>query len=294
MKKIYFLLSLMTAGLISLTSCSNDELDPLEGIYQAPTISSVNNVIHVDKTSDEAGLRHFTISLTGGNDNIILELIGSEYYLQSATFSPNANGASTVNTYITDRSTVNGSKITRGNILVISEDNLNYEVSGTVWTVDGNIIKFDAEGVLEYEPDAIVVEPIYGTAAIETSPLYGADANGNWGPVEGCFEHLLTVMDGDTRIALFDIYSDNETNLSGTYIVAEGRAEAGIMNNGWVWGDASGGTVLYTDGKTYMVKGGEITVEDTDTEIIVTCYGASTLDGEGNPGPVNFIYQIQK
>lgn len=52
--------------------------------------------------------------------------------------------------------------------------------------------------------------------------------------------------------------------------------------------------MLYTDGKTYMVKGGEITVEDTDTEIIVTCYGASTQDGEGNPGPVNFIYQIQK
>lgn len=294
MKKIYLLTLLTMTGLTALTSCSNDELDPLEGIYQAPTLSSVNNVTSVDKTSDEAGLRHFTIRLTGGSDDITFEMIGSEYYLQSATFAPNVNSTATVNTYISERSTVNGNKIVRGNVLVFSEDNLNYEVSGTVWTADGNIVKFDAEGVLEYEPDAIVVDPIYGTAVIETSPLYGADANGNWGPIEGCFEHLLSVMDGDAKIAQFDIYSDNEFNLSGTYTVAENRAEAGVMNNGWVWGESSGGTVLYTNGNTYMVKSGEMTVEDTDTQIVLTCYGAGTQDAEGNAGPVNFIYIIQK
>lgn len=294
MKTIYCFFLCMTLGLFALTSCDTNELDPLEGVYPAPTISDVSQVVQIDKTSDKAGLRHFTIQLTGRSDRIVLEMIGSEYYLQSATFAPNVNQTPTVNTYIAENSTVNGSKVQRGNVLVMSEDNHNYEVCGVLWTEDGKIVKFSANGVLSYEPDPVVVEPIIGTGTVETSPLYGSDANGNWGPIEGCFEHVLTVMDGEQELAVFDIYSADEVNLSGTYTVAENRPETGVMNNGWIWESSFGGTTIIQDGVPYMVKSGEVTVEDNGLEIIVSCYGATTQDGAGNTGPVNFVYKIQK
>lgn len=294
MKKIYFIFVSLTLVLLSFSSCERDSIDQLEGLYTPPGISDATNVESVSKTTDNAGLRHFTIRLTGGKDNIIFELIGGEYYLQAATFSPGVNSSATVNTYSLENSSCNGSKIIKGPVSVVTEDNRNYEVSGVVWTADGDIVKFCADGIMEYEPDKIVVDPIIGQGTVETSPLYGNDANGNWGPVEGCYEHLLTVMDGDTHLALFDIYSDNESSISGTYTVADGRAEAGIMNNGWIWGESSGGTVLYINDTAYMVKSGEVTVEETETDIVVTCYGATTQDADGNLGPVNFIYQIKK
>lgn len=293
MKKISWNLTIL-AALSLLWSCGLGEMDPLEGKYAPPTDSQISTLASVERTMDGNGMRHFTIRLEGGSDVLVAELVGAEYYLTANTYTPTSEQLAGVNTYVLEHSSYNNSPLTRGTITVQSEDGVNYVFSGIVWAESGAIVRFKAKGYQAFEPDIVVVDPVVCPGTVSVIPLQG-NIGGGWGPIPGCFEVMVTAKaeDGST-LAFLDLYTASETEFSGTYTVAEGVYEQGIANNGWIWDGNSGGTVIYSNGVSYMVKSGEIEVVDTPEVMTVSCYGARTEDADGNQGPVNFVYEIHK
>lgn len=297
MKNIFKVLMAISVAVMGFSSCSEpDAVDGLTGKYKDAQVLSLTSLESVGKDVDNAGLRHFMVKLSGGGDDLLFEFIGNDYFLQSVTFTPATQEVAGKNSYVLEKSSYNGSELTRGNVVVTSADNENYTISGIVWAVDGSIVKFSVGGVLKYEPDVVEIDPIVCAGTVSSSPLYGTDANGNWGPIEGHYENIITAMDEEQNIlAQFDAYTDTQETLLGVYQVTGNVYSAGIMNNGWVWEESSGGTILYSKGIAYYVTGGTITIEDNgDGLLLISSTDAVCADAEGNPGPVNFIYKMEK
>ena len=281
---------------VFLSSCGDtDAVSSLTGKYKSPDELVFDGIESLGKEIDESGLRHFTVRLYSVTDNLTLEFVGNDYFLQSVMFTPASMMVAGNNTYVLESSNYNGSPLVRGNVTVESIDNENYSISGIVWAENGSVVKFSADGVLHYEEDVVTIEPIVGYCAINTIPLYGTDANGNWGPIEGRYENIITAINEKGEVlAQFDAYTDTSVALSGSYMVSADIYDAGIMNNGWTWDGNSGGTILYEKGVAYYVTSGTITITDTGDVLEISSTDAVCADGEGNPGPMNFIYQLTK
>ena len=297
MKTILKVLIAAVIALVGFSACSEpDAIDGLTGKYKEPQALSLTTIESLGKEVDNAGLRHFIVKLSGGSDNLVFEFVGNDYFLQSVIFTPATQEVAGKNSYILEKSSYNGSILTRGNIIVSSTDNENYVISGIVWASDGSIVDFSVEGVLKYEPDIVKIEPIVCSGSISTSPLYGTDTNVNWGPIERHYQNIITAIDAEHNVlARFDAYTDTQETLTGVYQVIGNTYAANIMNNGWAWEESFGGTILYSKGVAYYVTAGTITIEDNgDGLLLISSTDAVCADTKGNPGPVNFIYKMTK
>ena len=184
---------------------------------------------------------------------------------------------------------------------MIKAGTLTVEDDGNTVTVRGEgLTTMDSNGnagpeVIAYsisrpeDPDA-VVECDGETSSGE---LWG-NPEGEWIVIPDTFDTNIVAKKDGVTVATFELYTTSDTDYSGTYRVAESTFEAGVANNGWVWGESSGGSIIVRSGVTYMLKGGSLAVSDDGSVITIDGEGLTTVDANGNPGPDVIHYRIAR
>ncbi|MCF0191714.1 MAG: hypothetical protein HUJ96_10690 [Marinilabiliaceae bacterium] len=155
--KLYKYLLVAAASLSA--ACTEDAIDDLTGLYQAPDkysfSSATDNGIEKDGKTKKYFLVDFT---TTSGDLLSMKFVGDSYFLQDAAFTPATNRETAKKgNYIASESffakaggaSVN---INRG-ILTVGKNDNDYTIAGSLWLEDGKVIKVSGGGTLVYEPN---------------------------------------------------------------------------------------------------------------------------------------------
>ena len=157
MKKKIFLFAMMLLGLVS---CQTSVLDPLEGIFPAPT--DVNCTIGSCDAFKENGVRYFYLEISDGSKTLDALLIGDAYYLTTNAYTPAAIGEAKKGNYVLGVTDVNNTMVESGTISVAQKDD-GYRITAVLFLTDGSPYRFKWEGELYFEPDP---EPVVLTQVL--------------------------------------------------------------------------------------------------------------------------------
>ena len=263
MKKNIILIALLGLGLVS---CYKSKLDPISGIFPAPTEVKASEFTTASATSvkGEQG-RLIDVDLKASSATIHLAIVGNKYYLSENVYLGALEAVATNGTFIAAKTTVNGLGAKEGRITVsripvdtekktYSLDDI-YTIKAVLFLVDGAPVKFEWSGKLAFYPDPIVGDIVVENALTETVTETEALLK----------KHLFNLTDGDGNPAgCFEIFvSPEATTVAGTYLCkeyAEALGEAGIIANGYNFPDwgISGGSYFMKDGVRVDIAAGQL------------------------------------
>ena len=146
MKKNIFLIGLMLLG---LSSCYKSVLDPLQGIFPAPTVAEMTQVVNASSAKDE-GRRLFTLDLSDGTTTLHATLVGDAYYLTANAYTDADAVNAKKGNYILGQTSVNGTPVESGTITV-TQDGENYTLKAVLFLSDGTPYKITWAGTLHYD-----------------------------------------------------------------------------------------------------------------------------------------------
>ena len=268
MKLIYKVFA-AAAGILALSSCVEDAIQPLTGKYEKPATYELNtlaaqSVEKGDKT------RTFTVELSGSNATLSMKLVGDKYFLADGSYTPATADQAKKNTYIVGNggTTFNNIPVESGSIK-IAQGTGTYIFSGILWLADESIVDFKSTVNLAYEPDP---EPIKLTQVISATSNVANGTNSvtiNLG-TDGISSTTdpttwQTIWTGEGNYLAVDFYSADGFLYPGTYkpsatggVIAEG--EYGI---GWDPGDLWGIGMVFENWGTcwWAVSGGAAVAE---------------------------------
>ncbi|MCR5351315.1 MAG: hypothetical protein K6E35_02315 [Bacteroidales bacterium] len=258
MKKYIFLFALMLVG---LSSCYQSKLDPLQGIFPAPTV--VENFSSASCTYEKVdGKRLFTLHLSDGETALDAVLVGESYCLTSNAYTEATASAAKKGNYILGQTKINGQAVKTGTITVeqtpIDEIHNSYTLKAVLFLEDGTPYRLGWAGNFDFEPEAEGVAYFFEDVA---APL---DAD------PGVTKHTLTFHNAsDNEVsAVFELLLATGNNeIAGTYTCAEYASAAGQMGNGYNFPDwgVSGGSYYLKDGERVDIAAGEtLTVSKVD------------------------------
>ena len=277
MKLIYKVFA-AAAGILALSSCVEDAIQPLTGKYEKPATYELNtlaaqSVEKGDKT------RTFTVELSGSNATLSMKLVGDKYFLADGSYTPATADQAKKNTYIVGNggTTFNNIPVESGSIK-IAQGTGTYIFSGILWLADESIVDFKSTVNLAYEPDP---EPIKLTQVISATSNVANGTNSvtiNLG-TDGISSTTdpttwQTIWTGEGNYLAVDFYSADGFLYPGTYkpsatggVIAEG--EYGI---GWDPGDLWGIGMVFENWGTcwWDVANGAATINQKVTEGTVT------------------------
>lgn len=316
----YMIMAAVAAALsLGTISCSQDSLDDLQGIYEAPVDLEVTGATLANKTK-EGNLRTFILNLQNNQGvNMELAVVASNYFIPSNGYTPAAQDAVKNGNLVAELSTINGSNVKEGT-LAIAQSGDDYTISKSVlFTTDGKAYRFKGAFTLPLEPDdptALTLKTQYDNSG---QPCETID-NGN-----GTYTLMLTTG-GYTETFNWSTYQNEYTgegndlqivfNLpdgklhEGTYKPGEGYvAGYSFMNNAYeAWGvpafEDYAGTIWYgiangartpaslvTSGDIVVKKNGSkytILLDQGKGGLYVQYEGAiSSLDPDGGNGGSN-------
>ena len=282
MKLIYKVFA-AAAGILALSSCVEDAIQPLTGKYEKPATYELNtlaaqSVEKGDKT------RTFTVELSGSNATLSMKLVGDKYFLADGSYTPATADQAKKNTYIVGNggTTFNNIPVESGSIK-IAQGTGTYSFSGILWLADESIVDFKSTVNLAYEPDP---EPIKLTQVISATSNVANGTNSvtiNLG-TDGISSTTdpttwQTIWTGEGNYLAVDFYSADGFLYPGTYkpsatggVIAEG--EYGI---GWDPGDLWGIGMVFENWGTcwWTVSGGATSAEKiSEGDIIVEKSGS--------------------
>ncbi len=282
MKLIYKVFA-AAAGILALSSCVEDAIQPLTGKYEKPATYELNtlaaqSVEKGDKT------RTFTVELSGSNATLSMKLVGDKYFLADGSYTPATADQAKKNTYIVGNggTTFNNIPVESGSIK-IAQGTGTYIFSGILWLADESIVDFKSTVNLAYEPDP---EPIKLTQVISATSNVANGTNSvtiNLG-TDGISSTTdpttwQTIWTGEGNYLAVDFYSADGFLYPGTYkpsatggVIAEG--EYGI---GWDPGDLWGIGMVFENWGTcwWTVSGGATSAEKiSEGDIIVEKSGS--------------------
>ena len=292
MKKNIFLIGLLLLG---LTSCYKSVLDPLTGVFPAPTVMEESAFTSAEATSVKGDNgRLITVDLKGSTP-VQLVLVGNKYFLTENTYIEASAIAAQNGNFISGQTKVGGQGVKSGRVVVgrtpvdtesgaYSLDDL-YNIECVLFCEDGTPYKVKWSGKLAFYPD-----PVLGDIVVENQM---ADVVSD--TEAGMKKHLISLVDADGNPAgAFEIFVDPAaTTIAGTYLCkeyAEMAGEAGIISNGYNFPDwgISGGSYFMKDGVRVDVAAGQTVVIAplTDKSYVFNVAGtdivvAGTEMGEG-------------
>lgn len=178
----------ITVALVA-SSCTEDAIDDLQGIYPAPDVYGFTSL--ASESSEKVdNKRIFTIDfatdgVTGSNGQysgtgkvLSVQFVGDTYYLHAAAFTAAAEASAKKGNYIAGYGANSGSRfynVSGGSAtsqamesgsLTIGKSGDNYTLNGVVWLDNGDIIKVSFSGTIVYEADP---EPIALTQVLSAS-----------------------------------------------------------------------------------------------------------------------------
>ena len=274
MKKNIFLIGLLLLG---LTSCYKSVLDPLKGIYPAPTVLEMTQVSSAADKVD--GQRLFTLDLSDGSNTFHATLVGDAYYLTSNAYTEAAAGAARKGNFILGQTSVNGKQVASGTITV-TQDGENYTLSAVLFLDDGSPYKVKWAGNIHFDPDP---EPVRLTEML----IAQANANGTVTfklGTEGMSVDAMGTPTGDGCALTADIYSADGYLHEGVYTAATGDAVGeGQYAPGyeydlsdWGMGIMHWGTCWWNAGEATHISAETITVEKKGANWVITWGEEST------------------
>ena len=274
MKKNIFLIGLLLLG---LTSCYKSVLDPLKGIYPAPTVLEMTQVSSAADKVD--GQRLFTLDLSDGSNTFHATLVGDAYYLTSNAYTEAAAGAARKGNFILGQTSVNGKQVASGTITV-TQDGENYTLSAVLFLDDGTPYKVKWAGNIHFDPDP---EPVRLTEML----IAQANANGTVTfklGTEGMSVDAMGTPTGDGCALTADIYSADGYLHEGVYTAATGDAVGeGQYAPGyeydlsdWGMGIMHWGTCWWNAGEATHISAEAITVEKKGANWVITWGEEST------------------
>lgn len=269
MKKKIFLFAMMLLG---LAACQTSVLDPLEGIFPAPTdVKCTNASCDAFK---ENGVRYFYLELTDGSKTLDALLIGDAYYLTTNAYTPAQPGDAKKGNYVLGVTDVNNTMVESGTISVAEKAD-GYRITAVLFLTDGSPYRFSWEGQLYFEPDP---EPVVLTK------LLVAQNNGN-GTVTfklGTDDMRLDMMgtpEGDGFALTADVYSADGYLAEGIYTPAADHDNVGPFQyapgyeydlSEWGMGIMHWGTCWWEWPTVTHINKEPITVEKKGSKFVIT------------------------
>ena len=257
MKKNIFLITLMVLG---LSSCYKSKLDPLQGIFQAPT--EVSAFTSADCTYEKVdGKRLFTLNLSDGATTLVATLVGDSYCLTSNTYTEASASTAKKGNFILGQTSVNGTQVQSGSITVnqtpIDEVHSSYTLKAVLFLEDGTPYRMSWAGDFAFEPEAVGIAYFFEDVVTPQED-------------PGVSKHTLTFHNAsDNEVAaVFELLlASGDNEIAGSYTCAEYASAAGLMCNGYNFPDwgISGGSYYLADGERVDIQAGEtLTVSKAD------------------------------
>ena len=162
------------AGMIS---CEKPSVDDPSGKYpQTKELTSLT--LSSCETVKGESLRTFTLSFSG-EENVVLTLVGSTYYLAADTYTIAEEAAAKKSNYIGSKTTIGGNAVISGSIIVTKDGDAdkyaltdNYKLDAMLYTSDGTPYKLVWNGNLKFESDEEPTGPQTMTEVIGVSNYY--------------------------------------------------------------------------------------------------------------------------
>ena len=136
--------------LLMLVSCQTSVLDPLQGIFPAPT--DVNCTSAVCEAYKADGVRYFDLTLSDGSKTLDALLIGDAYYLTSNAYTEAEPDQARKGNYVLGLTDVNNTMVESGTITV-TQNGENYRIKAVLFLADGTPYRFNWTGTLYFDPD---------------------------------------------------------------------------------------------------------------------------------------------
>lgn len=148
----YMLMAVAVGIALSTTSCDEDGLDDLQGIYSAPSDLTVTSV-SVDRTK-AGNLRTFAMNLkTNENTTVDLSLVCNSYFLSSNTYTLKAQADAKNGNMISGVSKVNGSEVTGGSLSLVQSGDDYTITTSVLFCADGKSYRLKGGFFSEFLPD---------------------------------------------------------------------------------------------------------------------------------------------
>ena len=281
--KLLYKVFAAVAGILALSSCVEDAIQPLTGKYEKPAAYELNTLV---SQSVEKGdkTRTFTVEVSGSNATLSMKLVGDKYFIAGGSYTPSPADQAKKNTYIVGNggTTFNNIPVESGSIKIVQGTG-TYSFSGILWLADESIVDFKSTVILVYEPDP---EPIKLTQMISATSNVANGTNSvtiNLG-TDGISSSLdpttwQTVWTGEGNYLAVDFYSTDGFLHPGTYrpSAAGGSIAEGEYGIGWDPGDLWGIGMVFENWGTcwWTVSNGTTTAEKiSEGDIIVEKSGS--------------------
>lgn len=242
--KNHYILFAAAALLLGASSCNKSVLDPLQGLYPAPTVAGLETTLAYSAQKLD-GRRCFTLDLSqkgvsgshgsysGKGIALFATLIGNDYYLKANTYTEAESAAAKNGNFVKGSTAVwdNGTskQIKSGNI-TITQTGGAYTLLAVLFAEDGTPYKLSWAGSLSYEADPEV------TALTQVFTAQSNLANG---------VKSVTLSLGTADIS----YSFDMTTFqavwtgTGNYLALDLYSEDGYLHEGVYGPSATGGTI---------------------------------------------------
>ena len=269
MKKNILLFAMMLLG---LAACQTSVLDPLEGIFPAPTV--VNCTSGACDASKADGKRFFDLNLSDGSNTLKALLIGDSYYLTSNAYTEAVEANAKKGNYVLGKTSVNGTQVESGTITVTQEGE-DYRIKAVLFLSDGKPYKVTWTGRLHFEPDP---EPVVLTQVLVAQ----ANANGTVTFKLGTDDMSVDMMGtpvGEGFALTADVYSADGILHEGVYTAAPNSDNVGPGQyapgyeydlSEWGMGIMHWGTCWWNGGNCTHISKEPITVEKKGSKFIIT------------------------
>lgn len=217
MKKNIFLIGCM---LLMLASCQTSVLDPLEGIFPAPTDVKCTSG-NCDAYKIE-GVRYFALSVSDGSRTLQALLIGDSYYLTTNAYTGADPVTAKKGNYVLGITNVNNTAVESGTINV-SQNGEYYRVSAVLFLADGSPYRFVYEGQFYFEPDP---EPVKLTKVLAAQANTNNTVTFKLGTDEMSLDGMGSPT-GDGYAFTADVYSADGYLHEGVYTAAPSSDNVG-------------------------------------------------------------------
>lgn len=258
MKKLYNIIIIAVAAIL-LAACSKAVLDPLQGIYPAPSVAKLESTLAYDAQKID-GKRYFTLDLaeagvsgshgsySGNGIALFATLVCNDYYLKANTYT-NAEAAAAKNgNFITGATSVwdNGTaKSLQSGSITITKNNDNYSLSAILFATDGTPYKLSWKGELTYEadPEVIPLTQVFTAQSNLGNGVKSVTMSLGTADISSTFDMntWTTTWSGSGNYLAIDLYSEDGFLHEGTYTpcAVGGVIEAGQYGIGYdteMWG----------------------------------------------------------
>lgn len=276
-------------AVFSVTACSNDAIDPLQGIYSDMNICSTSNATVQPTTKLGKGIKSLNVDFADNSgNNYSLGFRSLEWILQGGTYTiadDVAQGKCSA--------TANGAQLVSGDADVNVIDG-RYYINGLFADAQGKTYKLDYKGQLEFivgeddpEPSGYMM-----TITQQFVTAYNWET-GQTTVYDGVMKYSVTMMSPDGVTSLYlDLINATGTaaaDLAGTYTVQGDSHEAWLCDNGWIYpayNMAGGSYYVDQNGTKQYITSGQIEVSTATGSEGETLYnfsasglGTTTADG---------------